>query len=382
MNNVILLRFGELYLKGNNRSYFERILITNIKKKISSFNAEIKNINGRYIVYGYDVINEPLLISILKKVFGLTSLSPAIEINTEKDEIISYCKNLVIPQKLFRVSVTRADKKFPINSSDFAKLLGHHILLNNKHLSVDLKNYDVEVVVDIRENGMTYISTTKYDGAGGMPVSTAGRGLLLLSGGIDSPVAGYMMSKRGMSLNALHFHSFPYTSEQAKQKVIKLRDLIEDYCGNIKLFVCPFTEIQENIHKHCAPEYMITIMRRFMMRIAERLCQEHDCKAIITGESLGQVASQTVESMTSTNSALKNIIALRPLVAMDKTEIIDIANKINTYETSILPYEDCCTVFLPKNPIIHPKLENVIKEESKLNIEELINNALQKIEIC
>ena len=214
-----------------------------------------------------------------------------------------------------------------------------------------------------------------------MPVGTSGKGLLLLSGGIDSPVAGFMMAKRGMPLSALHFQSIPYTSEMAKQKVIDLASILSDYTRNIKLFVCCFTKIQEEIHKHCKPEYMITIMRRIMIRIAERICEKEGLKAIITGESLGQVASQTIESITSTNIVANQVPILRPLIAMDKEEITKISKERNFFDTSILPYEDCCTVFLPKFPIIKPKLENVLREENKLNIEDLINDALDNIEI-
>ena len=380
MRNVIILRYGELYLKGNNKSYFEKVLIKNIKESLKDFKAEVKKITGRLIVSNYNNDDESVIIDKLSKIFGLVSLSVASEIDTDKEKIIDYCKGIDLKNKTFRVNVKRADKTFPIQSDQFARYLGGVLLSCKENLKVDLHNPEKIVSVDIRENGKTYIFTEKIECAGGMPVSTAGKGLLLLSGGIDSPVAGYMMSRRGMSLSALHFHSYPYTSQQAKEKVIELRDRIEDYCGNIKLYICSFTEIQEEIHKKCAPEYMITIMRRFMMRIAEQICKNNDLKAIITGESLGQVASQTIESMTSTNSVLKDIVCLRPLVGMDKQDIIQIATKIDTFETSILPYEDCCTVFLPKNPIIHPKLSNVLYEESKLDIELLIKNALNTIE--
>ena len=214
-----------------------------------------------------------------------------------------------------------------------------------------------------------------------MPVGSSGGGLLLLSGGIDSPVAGFLMSKRGMPLHAIHFHSFPYTSELAKDKVISLAKIISEYTGNITLHIVPFTKIQEEIHKHCRPEYMITLMRRFMMRISEIVATENNLKAIITGESLAQVASQTIESITVTNNAINSLPVLRPLIAMDKENIIEISKKINTYNTSILPYEDCCTVFLPENPLIKPKLEKVLKEESRLNVEELISNAISNIEV-
>jgi thiamine biosynthesis protein ThiI len=246
---------------------------------------------------------------------------------------------------------------------------------------VDLHDPELNLCVDIRENNKTFVFYENIKGAGGMPVGTSGSGLLLLSGGIDSPVAGYMMAKRGMPISALHFHSYPYTSESAKQKVIDLAKLIKKYTGPFKLYVCSFTEIQENIHKNCNSEFMITLMRRIMYRIAERLSLKVGVQSIITGENLGQVASQTVESMTVTNEVVKELPIFRPLIAFDKEDISDIAKKIGTYETSILPYEDCCTVFLPKHPLIKHKKDKCEIEESKLDLENLIENALNSIEV-
>ena len=313
--------------------------------------------------------------------FGIYSLSVADEIETNVENIKNYFKTFKLTNTSFRVSVNRADKKFPINSTEFSKIIGEIILDNNENLTVDLHTFKTEVSIDIRENGKTYIFSSIIKGLNGMPVGSAGKGLLLLSGGIDSPVAGYKIAQRGMIVDGLHFHSFPYTSENAKNKVISLAKLIKPYTHLKRLFIVSFTKIQEEIHKHCDGDYMITIMRRIMMRIAERISNEFGYKAIITGESLGQVASQTIESITSTNSVLDKIPVLRPLIAFDKDETIDIANKINTYETSILPYEDCCTVFLPKNPIIKPKLDKVKLEEDKLDVENLIENAIKNIEI-
>ncbi len=381
MKRVILLRFGELYLKGKNRGYFEKVLISNIKLSLKGIECKFYKVTGRYIVSDYDEIDETLIINKLTKVFGLVSLSVAIEVKTDVDTIKDYISSLKIPAKTFRVSVTRADKTFPIQSNIFERELGGLILKNNPSLKVKLKDYETEIVVDIRENGLTYILHDKIECEGGMPLGTAGKGLLLLSGGIDSPVAGYMIAKRGMSITGLHFHSFPYTSEMAKQKVISLAKLISPYCGKIKLYMCPFTKIQEEIHKHCAPEFMITIMRRIMMKIAGKIAIRSGCKAIITGENLGQVASQTVESLTVTNFSQTQVPIFRPLIAFDKKDIINISRKIGTYETSILPYEDCCTVFLPKNPVIKPKLDKVLKEESKLDIETLVDNVVKNIEI-
>lgn len=381
MSNVILLRFGELYLKGKNRGYFEKTLISNIKQALKNLPCVVVKSSGRYFVKDYDITIETQIINKLTKVFGLVSLSRAVEIDSDKQKIEQYISTIKLDTGTFRVSVNRADKDFPTKSNIFEQQLGGILLNNNKNLKVDLKNYETEVVVDIRENKKTYISTDKIKCQGGMPLSTAGRGLLLLSGGIDSPVAGYMIARRGLSLSAVHFYSFPYTSEQAKQKVITLAQKLTEYVGHIRLYMCKFTHIQEEIHKHAAPEYMITIMRRIMMRISAKICKQDNLKAIITGENLGQVASQTVESITVTNFAQTEYPIFRPLIGFDKKDITKIAEKIDTFETSILPYEDCCTVFLPKNPIIKPKLEKVIAEENKLDIDSLIDEALSEIEI-
>ena len=381
MKKVILLRYGELHLKGKNKGFFEKVLIRNIKETVKDFDCNVQKIAGRYIVSNFDEMDTETLANKLTKVFGLVSLSVAEELDTSKDNIENYIGSLRLNKSSFRVSVKRADKTFPIPSNEYERSLGAIICKNNKDIKVALKNYDIEILVDIRENKKTYISTENISCVGGMPYGTAGNGLLLLSGGIDSPVAGYMMAKRGLKIYALHFHSFPYTSAQAKQKVVELANLMTEYCGNIKLICCPFTKIQEEIHKKCNAEFMITIMRRIMMRIAAKVCKNYDCGAIITGENLGQVASQTMESMMVTNFSQIEYPIFRPLIAFDKQDIIKVAENIGTYETSILPYEDCCTVFLPKNPVIKPKMEKVILEENKLDIDLLITDALENLEI-
>ena len=264
---------------------------------------------------------------------------------------------------------------------ELAARLGGAVLESNPNLTVNLHVFDTDLYVDIRENGLSYLFTDKIMGAGGMPVGTAGAGMVLLSGGIDSPVAAYMMAKRGLKLHAIHFHSAPYTSEMAKQKVVDLAGIVKNYSGPIVLHVIPFTDVQLKIHEKCPAELMITIMRRFMMRIAERVAKANSCGALITGESLGQVASQTMESITVTNGVIEDLPVFRPLIGMDKTEIMDIARNIDTYDTSILPYEDCCTVFLPKNPVIRPKLETVLKAEAKLDVETLIAACIENQEI-
>ncbi len=381
MKKVILVRYSEIHLKGNNKHFFEKLLLNNIKIALKEINLKIEFAHTRYIISEFEESKIYEIISKLKTVFGIYSLSVADEVETSQNNIENYFKTFKLENTTFRVSVNRADKTFPINSTEFSKIIGGIIFDNNKNLTVDLHNFKTEVSIDIRENHKTYIYSSVIKGLNGMPVGSAGKGLLLLSGGLDSPVAGYKIAQRGMIVDGLHFHSFPYTSENAKNKVIKLANLIRPYTHLKRLYVVSFTKIQEEIHKHCDGDYMITLMRRIMMRIAEQVCNKFDYKAIITGESLGQVASQTIESITSSNSVLNLTPVLRPLIAFDKDETISIANKINTYETSILPYEDCCTVFLPKNPIIKPKLDRVKKEEDKLDIESLIKDAIEGIEI-
>lgn len=381
MENAILIRYGELFLKGKNKGFFEKTLINNIKDRLKNYSCSVNKISGRYYVSGYDKADEFQIIETLSKVFGIHSISPAVMIETSEKAIEEYVSNIKLETKTFRITVKRADKSFPFTSNEYSAKLGGMVLKNNPAVKVDLFNAETDINVDIRENGMTFIFFEKINCLNGMPVGTSGKGLLLLSGGIDSPVAGFTMAKRGMTLSALHFHSYPYTSEQAKQKVLDLAQILSEYTGNIKLYICKFTKIQEEIHKNCDPEYMITIMRRIMMRIAEKLCKKRNLQTIITGESLGQVASQTIESITVTNGVVKTIPVLRPLIGMDKEDITIIAKNINTFKTSILPYEDCCTVFLPEHPVIRPTLEKVLEEESKLDIDSLVNDAFLDMEI-
>ena len=381
MKEVILLRFGEMFLKGKNYSFFAKTLYNNIKNAIKKYNCKIEKIAGRYLVTDFNEFNKDEVVDTLTKIFGLVSLSIATEVESTQEAITDFCKGIVISKKTFKVDVKRADKRFPIKSYEFAATLGGVILKNNPGLKVDVHTPEEVVSVDIRESGKTYISYEKIPCAGGMPIGTAGKSMLLLSGGIDSPVACYQMAKRGLNINAIHFHSYPYTSEQAKDKVISLAKLLTPYCGHINLFIVPFTKIQENIHKLCDDEYMVILVRRFMMDIAERVAKNSGCTSLITGESLGQVASQTVESITATNNAVKLLPVFRPLIGMDKSEIMEISKKIGTYETSILPYEDCCSVFLPDSPVTKPKLDRIERNEKLLDRETLINEAINNIEI-
>ena len=378
---VILLRFGELYLKGHNRNIFENTLIQNIKNSLTGETFSFSKTFGRYVISDYDEKRQDEIVSKLKKVFGLYSLSIAEEVDAQLETIKQVVSNIKIGKQSFKVFVKRADKTFPLSSMELARELGGVVLDNNNESTVDLYNPQKEIYVDIRLNHKAYIFDEIIKCQGGLPLGTSGKGLLLLSGGIDSPVAGYLMAKRGMTLEALHFHSYPYTSEQAKDKVIELAKLLCEYVGEIKLHIVSFTRVQEEIHKRCKSEFMITIMRRIMMRVAERLCKANNLGAIVTGESLGQVASQTMQSMTVTGNVVKELPVFRPCIAMDKEDIIAISKDIGTYDTSILPYEDCCTVFLPKNPVIKPTIKQAEQEESYLNIDSLVEECISKEEV-
>ena len=382
MQTAIIVRYCEIHLKGKNRGYFEKLLKENIKNSLKEFEGVcLTPMHRRYLIEGYLENDLPLIEDKLKKIAGIHTYSVATVVENDYEKIQEAVLELVKDKSgTFKIDTNRADKRFPINSMQLSRELGGKVLEKyENNLKVDVLNPDFTVFVDIREDGKTFIYTNVVHTISGMPVGSAGKGLLLLSGGIDSPVAGYMMMKRGMKINALHFHSYPYTGEAAKEKVVDLAKILSEYNGGVNLYVASFTHIQEEIHKNCPEEFMITLMRRFMMRIAERLCKNLGDQAIITGESLGQVASQTIESITSSNSVV-SMPVLRPLIGFDKNEIIDISRKIDSYETSILPYEDCCTVFLPKFPAIKPNLEKVIKAERSLDINGLIAEVFEKLE--
>lgn len=384
MEKTILIRIGEIFLKGNNRNFFVSTLKNNIKESLKGVECKLISSNNRFFVTDYSDEDENEIIKRLTCVFGIYSISPAYKIPTDLDKIAETCAEVFPKKGVFRVTVNRADKKIALKSMEIAAQIGAVMLKKaGGALKVNLFEYDFDVNVDIRENGYSYIFYKKINCSGGLPVGCGGNGMLLLSGGIDSPVAAYLMAKRGVKVYAVHFHSFPFTSEMAKEKVIKLAKIVSRYCGPIELSVVPFTEIQYAIKENCPIEYMITIMRRIMMRIAERLAQSKKCGAIITGESLGQVASQTMESINVTNSVVEMPV-FRPLIGMDKTEIIDIARKIDTFETSILPFEDCCTVFLPQNPVIKPSKTAAEEMELAIDIEKLVADAIKNTEtvIC
>ena len=381
MEKVIVLRFGEIYLKGKNRFSFEKQLLDNIKFALKGIKFSLNRMHGRYLI---ENIEDEALFEIesrVKRVFGLHSYSVALKMPTDLELLKKECLSFLPEKGSFRFTVNRADKKYPLNSQQIAMALGGAALSYAPHLKVDLFTPDKEIFVDVREEGHSFIFADKIPCVGGMPVGCSGKGIVLLSGGIDSPVAAYRMAKRGMKMMGVHFHSFPYTSPMAKQKVVDLAKILSSYQGGFDLFVVSFTEIQRQIHEKCPEEYMITIMRRIMMRIAERLAKANGCGSITTGESLAQVASQTQESILVTNETVQSLPVFRPLIGMDKEEIIVTAREIGTFDKSIEPYEDCCTVFLPKYPVIKPKPELVRAAEAALDVDALIESALADVEL-
>lgn len=380
MEKVIIIRYCEIHLKGKNRGYFEKVFMINLEKALAGIRHELRKPSGRYIVENFDEERTDEIVEKVSKVFGAHTISPALKVAANLDAIYEAVEKIAPRSGTFKVVTNRADKTFPLNSMQMNAEIGGRLLEANPSLRVDVHAPQHEICIDIRENGDALVFSDHVAGVGGMPVGTSGKGILLLSGGIDSPVAGYMIAKRGMVLDGLHFHSYPYTNMQAREKVEDLARILSTYTGGLDLHVVSVTHIQEAIHKHCPAEMMVTLLRRFMMRIAERLAKKVGGQCIVTGESLGQVASQTIEGMTSSGSVVKDLPILRPLVGFDKTEIIECAREIGTFESSILPYEDCCTVFLPKHPLIRPKAEDVLRAEAKLDVEGLIEEAFRSLE--
>lgn len=378
MDKIILIKYGELTTKKNNRNLFINLLYENVKNKLKNYNVKIIKNRVRMFIETDDNIDE--IVDILSNIFGIHSIVVAYKVDNNIDSIKSNVLDIVknISFKTFKVETKRSDKRFPIPSMEFNNIIGGLILKNISNVSVDVHNPEYELKIEIRED-YAYIYTKEIKGAGGYPVGVAGKGLLMLSGGIDSPVAGYLAMKRGIKIECIYFESPPHTSIQAKNKVKKLVEKLSKYNSNIVLNIINFTEIQEGIYKYCPKEYMITIMRRMMYRISEQVARKRKALVIINGESVGQVASQTLNSMNVINN-VTNYPVIRPVACLDKLEIIDISKKIDTYETSILPYEDCCTIFLPKHPVINPILENAINYENNFDHEKLINNAINNME--
>lgn len=384
MREIILLKNGEIALKGLNRHNFEEVLVRNARRRLAALGE------FRFRVAQSTVLVEPLsdevdldeAVARLQRVFGFAALSRACVLPKEFEAIavgaVEYLSDLLADKATFKVEAKRSDKSFPLTSPQICAELGGRLLGAFPHLRVDVQRPDVVVMVEIRDFG-AYVHGEQLPGAGGLPVGTSGRGMLLISGGIDSPVAGYMMAKRGVELSAVHFVSPPYTSERARLKVLTLLEKMSAWCGRIETYIVPFTEIQEQIREHCPEEYFTLVMRRFMMRIAQRLAAAQGCRALITGESVAQVASQTMGALVCTD-AVCQMPVFRPVIGMDKEEIIALARKIDTFETSILPYEDCCTVFTPRHPKTNPKLELVERAEQALAIEQLVEAACAQTE--
>lgn len=383
MQEIVLIKNGELVLKGLNRSSFEDILIKNMRKALKPL-GEFTFTKSQSTIMVEPVDKETDLddaVDKLKKVFGIAALSRAAIAEKSMDSIrettLEYLEEELEEASTFKVEAKRSDKKFPMKSPEICRELGGDILSKFSHLKVDVHNPDIVVTVEIRDN-YAFIRGNNIKGAGGMPVGTSGRAATLISGGIDSPVASYMMAKRGIELVAVHFASPPYTTELAEQKVMDLLKKVAAYSGHITTYVVPFTEIQEQIRDKCPEVYFTIIMRRYMMRIAEKLAKLQNCSALITGESVGQVASQTIYALGCTD-AVTTIPVFRPCIGMDKDEIVRISRKIDTFETSIQPYEDCCTVFTPKHPKTRPKLDEIEEAEAVLNSEELIQHAVDNV---
>lgn len=381
MEKLILLRYGELHLKGRNRGWFEKVLIQNIKKSLNGLEFSFEKTQGRYFITCYKDADETEITARLKKIAGLHSYSIAYKIKTDWQGILDACAALAPKKGSFKAECNRADKTFMYRTPQIVSGIGERLLRDNPALRVDLHGPEHVISVDIRESGATFIYGARFPLSGGLPVGTGGCGMVLLSGGIDSPVAAYMMIKRGLAIKAVHFQSYPFTSISAQEKARDLAKELKGYAGNIDLFMVPFKEIQEAIHSCCPENYMITLMRRFMMRIAETLALEKNCGCLITGESLGQVASQTTESITVTNAAVKSLPVFRPLIGCDKEEIVRLARAIGTYDISIRPFEDCCTVFLPENPVIKPDIGSALKYEAALDAYGLTARAVENTEI-
>lgn len=384
MNWYISVSFGELTLKGNNRKIFEDRAVKKVLRSIKDFQIEEHYKEQGKLYIKADKEDFPEMIDSIKKVFGIAYISPCIKVekNIEdmEESIVEFIREKNITEnKTFKVEVNRVDKSFKYKSPELNPRLGGAILKNfGNVLSVDVHNPDFKVYIDVKRN--VYIFSDRTKGWGGLPIGSSGRGLLLLSGGIDSPVAGFLLAKRGVEISALHFHSYPFTSDRGLEKVKDLARQLSYYTGRITMYSINLLPIQKEINEKCREREMTILSRRFMMRIGEELSKKYEYDALITGESLGQVASQTIQGVSVINSSVEMPI-LRPLIAMDKSEIIEISREIGTYETSILPFEDCCTVFLPRRPVTKPKLHDILRSEGNIDVEELVKDAIESMEI-
>jgi len=385
MKEIILVKYGEIILKGGNRAKFERVLISNIKNAIKNIDeAQIVLAQATIYITPKDAEKTDLLVERLGKIFGIVSITRAAvcekEIGVIEETAKKYLSDVLTDGVKFKVEAKRSDKKFPLNSVQLSMEVGGYLHDAYPGLIVDVHNPEITVKIEVRDFGAyIYCNQKKIKGQGGMPIGSSLKASLLLSGGIDSPVAGHMIAKRGVEIDAIHFFSYPYTGDRAKEKVLELASIIAQYTGKINVHIVPFTEIQLQIRDNCPEEHMTLIMRRFMMRIAEKVAKNNKSVALITGESVGQVASQTLGALDVTN-AVVDMPVLRPLIGMDKEEIIVRSKQIGAFETSILPYEDCCTVFTPKHPTTNPKRRNIERTESVLEIEELVEEAVNGVE--
>ena len=386
MDYVLIVRYSEIHLKGLNRPYFEKALVNRISHAISDPDVTVDREQGRIFVNGVTDKNVYTYAERLRKVFGIHSVSPAVAVEKDWDAVVDGARKLLdrylstLPGGVhtFKVFARRADKRFPYNSEMICRELGHQLLEAFSSLQVDVHHPEIMFGVEIRKTH-AYLYCQEIEAVGGMPVGTNGRAMLLLSGGIDSPVAGYMIAKRGVSLDAVHFYSYPYTSERAREKVIDLAKQISEYSGDMTLHLVPFTDIQLSIYDNCPKAETTVIMRRLMMKIADRIAVRTGAQALITGESIGQVASQTMESLTVTNDAA-TLPVFRPLIGFDKDEIVSYAKKIGTFETSIQPFEDCCTIFVPQHPVTKPSLERILVSEQAVDFEPMIEKAIADTE--
>lgn len=385
MNEIILCKYGEIALKGLNKSTFESMLVKTMKRRLRNA-GEFRISKSQSTLYVEPVNEESDVdeaVDRLCKIFGIVKICRCCVLEKDMNEILTksldYIADTMETVRTFKVDAKRSDKRFPMKSPEICVEMGGAILERFPHLKVDVHDPDVIVTVEIREE-KAYVHAGQLDGAGGIPVGSSGKAMLLLSGGIDSPVAGYMMARRGAIVDAIHFEAPPYTSERARMKVEKLAKLMTAYCGDIRFLCVPFTEIQETLRDNCPEELFTILMRRLMMEIAQRICKAEDVQSLVTGESLGQVASQTMYAMVCTDAVCKMPV-FRPCIGMDKSEIVEIARKINTFETSILPYEDCCTVFTPKHPRTRPTLEEVEKAQASYDFEPLIQKAVEQTRV-
>ena len=384
MQAVMLVRYAEIHLKGLNRPYFERSLMKRISLALRPLRVKVVREQGRVFVFDIPVESMDEAADKLTRVFGIHSVSPALAVEKDWDQMVEAAKTLVarriqgLDQASFKVIARRADKRFAMRSMDICRMMGGLLLEAFPVLSVDVHEPDFYVGVEVRQD-QSFIFAEEILGAGGMPVGTNGHAMLLISGGIDSPVAGHMIAKRGVRISAVHFYSYPYTSERAREKVVELTKILASYAGEVGLYLVPFTEIQLAIYEKCPKSETTVLMRRLMMQISEKIALTCGAQALITGESIGQVASQTIESLTATNDAV-TLPVFRPLIGFDKEEIVTRAKAMGSYETSILPFEDCCTVFVPQHPVTRPKLADIRQSEARLDFTQMIETAITNTE--